>query len=347
MNERLIQCIAMDEGLECSREAVLRRPVPLCVEHGTEVALLIVPDVLSAAIRLSKSGASLKPLGRVERDALVAGARPLKVKPYYRGTHSPVVYFIENGDVVKIGFSTHLRARVLSLALQERNVVLLLEGGFTLEQVLHSRFEKDRIDNTEWFHLSDDMVQFITEKCEQLARRSRADVVPSDALDSQPAALPQPPKIVRLPAPKYPDGVDIEIKYRELWSLLGTYGAEGATAVELTAKQLDGFTSESNVRKQMRTWFGRKYIRSVKDGRASVGGVPIWLTSCHRRTPDAREELAWQEPPRPGLACPVRQQRADEGRAAEVAWPDLQQDVRRSRPRPGNRARSEAADADR
>lgn len=234
-----------------------------------EVALLVVPDVLTTAIRSTKAGASLKLLGRVERDALIAGARPLKVKPYTRGTHSPVVYFIENGDVAKIGFSTHLRARVSSLALQEKNVMLLLEGGFTLERALHSRFEKDRIDNTEWFNLSDDMVQFITEKCDQLARKSRADAVPSDAApESQPAISPSPSKIVRITAPTYPGGADMEIKFRELWSLIGNYGTDGATAMELAAKQLDGFTSESNVRKQLRAWSSRKFIKSVKDGRA-------------------------------------------------------------------------------
>lgn len=266
MDERLIQCIAMDEGLECPREAVFRRPVPLCVEHGMDVALLIVPDVLTTAIRTAKAGAPAKPLGRVERDALIAGARPLKVKPYCRGTHSPVVYFIENGDVVKIGFSTHLRVRISSLALQESSIMLLLEGGFTLERALHSKFERDRIDNTEWFKLSDDLVRYINEKCEQLARRCRADIAQSDTASE--GVPPQPPKPVKVLRLAYPDGTDMEFKYRELWDLLGSYGADGAFATDLVSKQLDGFTSESNVRKRLRVWVNRGFVSAVKDGRA-------------------------------------------------------------------------------
>lgn len=60
----------------------------------------------------------------------------------------------------------------------------------------------------------------------------------------------------------------IELKHLALWNLLGEYGAAGTTAMELAAKQLDGFTSESNVRKQLRAWDARGFITSVKDGRA-------------------------------------------------------------------------------
>lgn len=67
----------------------------------------------------------------------------------------------------------------------------------------------------------------------------------------------------------YPDTNEaIELKHLALWNLLGDYGADGTTAMELAAKQLDGFTSESNVRKQLRVWDARGFITSVKDGRA-------------------------------------------------------------------------------
>jgi len=60
----------------------------------------------------------------------------------------------------------------------------------------------------------------------------------------------------------------VELKHLALWNLLGEYGSEGATAMELAAKQLDGFTSESNVRTRLRAWNDRGFITSVKDGRA-------------------------------------------------------------------------------
>lgn len=60
----------------------------------------------------------------------------------------------------------------------------------------------------------------------------------------------------------------IDLKHLALWNLLGEYGSDGATAMELAAKQLDGFTSESNVRTRLRAWNARGFITSVKDGRA-------------------------------------------------------------------------------
>lgn len=60
----------------------------------------------------------------------------------------------------------------------------------------------------------------------------------------------------------------IELKHLALWNLLGEYGADGAFAMDLAAKQLDGFTSESNVRLRLRAWADRGFVESVKDGRA-------------------------------------------------------------------------------
>jgi hypothetical protein len=68
--------------------------------------------------------------------------------------------------------------------------------------------------------------------------------------------------------PKYPDNEPIEAKHQALWDLLGKYGADGALATELVTYELKDFTSESNVRKQMKTWVARGYVVAEKDGRA-------------------------------------------------------------------------------
>lgn len=60
----------------------------------------------------------------------------------------------------------------------------------------------------------------------------------------------------------------VEMKHLALWNLLGNYGPDGATAMDLAAQQLDGFTSESNVRKQLNVWASRGFVTSEKDGRA-------------------------------------------------------------------------------
>lgn len=164
MDESMALCIAIEEGADCPAEAIMIKPVPLCSRHQLQIALLVIPDVLTTAVR--HAGIDMKPvsLAPEERAAIIAGAQPKPIKPYLSGVHGPVVYFIENGATVKIGHSTNLRNRVRSLSLQEKNVLLLLQGGLTLERALHATYEKERIDATEWFAKSDRLVAFIESK---------------------------------------------------------------------------------------------------------------------------------------------------------------------------------------
>ena len=169
MDESAVLCVAIDEGVECAAEAVMVRPVPLCEQHRIQVALLVAPDALTTLLRQAKTGMSRLSLPADERAAVIAGARPKAVGAYMGGIHGPVVYFLENGSRVKIGHSTNLRSRVKGLALQEKDVCLLLQGGLTLERALHSTFAKDRIDATEWFVKSEKIVEFIESKRSKLA----------------------------------------------------------------------------------------------------------------------------------------------------------------------------------
>ena len=65
--------------------------------------------------------------------------------------------------------------------------------------------------------------------------------------------------------PRYPSldgrpGEVIETKYRAMWELLGSYGADGALAKDLAAKQIPGQTSESKVRALMNHWIDRGFV---------------------------------------------------------------------------------------
>ncbi|MFE7360679.1 DNA translocase FtsK [[Kitasatospora] papulosa] len=77
------------------------------------------------------------------------------------GRHEPLVYFIRNGNRVKIGYTTHLAARVGALALTLRFVVLTLDGGRDLETAMHRRFAAERVEGTEWFVYSRRLREFI------------------------------------------------------------------------------------------------------------------------------------------------------------------------------------------
>lgn len=93
------------------------------------------------------------------------GAAPVVGQPAWKipdHRHSPLVYFMRNGNRVKIGTTTHLKQRIRRLALRPENVVLLLDGGQHLERELHSRFDGQRVGNTEWFTYQDAIFDYIT-----------------------------------------------------------------------------------------------------------------------------------------------------------------------------------------
>lgn len=80
------------------------------------------------------------------------------------GKHDPLVYFIRNGNRIKIGTSTEIRRRIRTLALRPEHVLLLLPGNQTLERALHKRFADLRDGNTEWFQHAGALTQYITEQ---------------------------------------------------------------------------------------------------------------------------------------------------------------------------------------
>ncbi|MFF2864528.1 GIY-YIG nuclease family protein [Streptomyces rubiginosohelvolus] len=86
--------------------------------------------------------------------------------------HTPLVYFIRNGNRLKIGTTTELKRRIRTLALRAENVVLLLDGSKPLEKKLHQQFADLRIGNTEWFAYDEALIAFITEQ-NRLARKEQ------------------------------------------------------------------------------------------------------------------------------------------------------------------------------
>lgn len=75
----------------------------------------------------------------------------------------------------------------------------------------------------------------------------------------------------------------IELKHLALWNLLGQYGADGAVATDLVKHELDGFTSESNVRKQLKWWLDRGFVEAVKDGRPNRFWRPDVVDELQRK----------------------------------------------------------------
>lgn len=75
--------------------------------------------------------------------------------------HKPLVYFLRNGNRIKIGTTTQLKQRIRRLSLRPENVVLLLDGGQRLERELHDKFASQRVGNTEWFTYQDAVLAYV------------------------------------------------------------------------------------------------------------------------------------------------------------------------------------------
>ncbi|MFJ4624253.1 GIY-YIG nuclease family protein [Streptomyces sp. NPDC088812] len=88
------------------------------------------------------------------------GYRPLNIPDH---NHEDVVYFILNGNRVKIGTTTNLRNRVRALALKPRNVIACVPGGRQHESETHARFSHLRIDSTEWFSFEGPIVDAVND----------------------------------------------------------------------------------------------------------------------------------------------------------------------------------------
>jgi hypothetical protein len=74
------------------------------------------------------------------------------------------VYFADDGEQIKIGYSVQPEERIYQMRYMEKRPSLKFQGfvigGRAVEQQLHARFEKDRVSG-EWFSKSDDLIWHI------------------------------------------------------------------------------------------------------------------------------------------------------------------------------------------
>lgn len=92
------------------------------------------------------------------RDGWVELANRLRAKPTAKAPNTSWVYFIRWGDRIKIGTSVDPKARARSLSLTEDAILLVIPGNRTTERELHRTFCHVRIDATEWFHATPDLL---------------------------------------------------------------------------------------------------------------------------------------------------------------------------------------------
>lgn len=100
--------------------------------------------------------------------------------------HSPVVYFLRTGGMVKIGTSTRLLSRVNDLSLSLSDVVLVVPGGEDVETAYHERFARQRVHyKREWFWVRGPLLAFL-EQHQPPKRPARITrIVPATRPDSR------------------------------------------------------------------------------------------------------------------------------------------------------------------
>lgn len=107
--------------------------VPLCDRHAVDIYRKV-----KAAI---------------ETKARIRGPQPLRSE-----TVRGVVYFVELGDRIKIGFTTNLTSRLKTVPAER--VLATMPGTMRDEQAMHARFESARVYR-EWFTKSPELLDFI------------------------------------------------------------------------------------------------------------------------------------------------------------------------------------------
>lgn len=124
---------------------------------------LMTPDPIEAAKRLDemkREALAAKPASDAIRREFIAELRRR------RRACGRSVYFVqaENGGAIKIGYSVNPEARLARMqgtALGAKlRLIAKIDGGPEIEQLLHERFAKDRL-NGEWFRPSMRLRRFI------------------------------------------------------------------------------------------------------------------------------------------------------------------------------------------
>jgi hypothetical protein len=175
MAEFIARCVGIEDGVPCIDVATITQPVPLCTHHQMQVAMAVVPQMLASAASLAKR----TPVPQIRDKATHRVVTRSRIAPLdLTGAHGPRVYFMRNGDRIKIGYTTNLRERLAALCLRSDSVLLLLQGGRDLEGTLHRYFSEHRMPGTEWFLYSERIHEYI----ENMA----SGRIPSDGSASRP-----------------------------------------------------------------------------------------------------------------------------------------------------------------
>lgn len=123
-----------------------------------------------------------------------------------RGMHGPIVYFLGNGNRVKIGTTRDLMSRIGRLCLRFDNLLCAFHGGHDIESRFHKLFAAHRIGDSEWFEIEGELAEFIAQHTDRAS--GDADDASGDARGDADDAAPDAREVndVLAPLPPLPAG---------------------------------------------------------------------------------------------------------------------------------------------
>jgi hypothetical protein len=122
------------------------------------------------------------------------------IQALFGQAHAPIVYFLRNGDRVKIGVSQNIKRRVAALSLRPSDVVRAEHGDQEHERAQHLRFTGLRIGDTEWFELRGALVEYLDPAAAPRFTAPRGDASPTPHATLHDAA-DHTPNVFELPKP--------------------------------------------------------------------------------------------------------------------------------------------------
>lgn len=240
-----LACAAAIQGMACWHEPVVAKPIPLCRPH--------LAAVMHQATQLFVCMDTVQGVADLSDEDRICHARVLSIPTALAGSHEDAVYFIRNGNRVKIGYTTNLSRRLMALSQRRQDVVLLLAGDRKLEAALHRYFRRERLFLTEWFEYTGELERFlqaqevqVEELRKESLRKPRAETVEVR------------PELAILPVHAFPDGTPVT---RSMWcDLYGVFVVlckeKGyATKAELTDR--GPYDSRDTVRRACDMWVTR------------------------------------------------------------------------------------------
>jgi hypothetical protein len=134
--------------------ATTKDPLRFCAEHQEQAATLLAHIAGAAKVRELDEALERTPYTWNRRYGYAITPLPQSMM------HAPLVYFARRERLIKIGYTTQLRRRMLAIPARP---LATEPGDIVRERQLHRRFHHLLADKREWFHPGPDLIAYINQ----------------------------------------------------------------------------------------------------------------------------------------------------------------------------------------